>query len=163
MDHFILKAFFEEFPFLSTIGRPKERCEHITVRRATMDLYRRGPKQYKFVGPTANIYEGDEVRLFASCGAQLGQVKVEYNLRDGSAEMSTQRGESILAAISRLGVTEQVHYIVWILFGYKIVNHRSEPAWRATIYKPAKDICPVDLLTEARTIAPKKVKAESDV
>jgi hypothetical protein len=110
-----------------------------------MDLYRRGPKQYKFVGPTANIYEGDEVRLFASCGAQLGQVKVEYNLRDGSAEMSTQRGESILAAISRLGVTEQVHYIVWILFGYKIViTEANQPGEQLSTNRPriyARSIC----------------------
>ena len=161
MNHFKRKAFYQEFPFLTAIEREPEACEQIVVGRVNLDLLHRRPIRCKIVSAGANIAEGDEVWLLAGCGQLLGQVRAEYDWR-GPHDTRRSPGETVLEAIDRLDVVEQLCYVVWVEYGYQIVNHCSGPAWRVTIYKPARQIRIAEVVARALAMAQKKVAAETD-
>ncbi len=115
------------------------------------------------MGPGANIDEGAEVFLFSQRGQPLGQVKAETEFRRQGSEASSpppKPGEIILEAIDRLDVTEPVYYIVWVEYGYRIIDHHSDPEWKVTIYKPAKDLRIADLVAKAENKSEAKIAAQ---
>lgn len=160
MNRFKFKAMTEEFPFLSEVFGKRESgwCFALKVKRATPELLNTTPSTHEYTGSLVGIWEGDEVYLIASSKAYQVQARWDFDSNFAHTDRRSGPGETLLEACARHAI--EPDYIVWIEFGLGIEDHYSTKEWKATIYKPAKDVTVTSLIEKAREKARREVETE---
>jgi hypothetical protein len=165
MNRFKYEAFLDEFPFLESLALGCAICKKISVKRVTRELLQKVPHYSGATGSLVGIDDSEVVHFILNDGtiirdavAQSGDVV--HN--EAHTDNEYWEGETILEALYRQEVSPMLAYIVIVHSGYIIQDHRSQPDWCATIYKPARDIDLGDLITQERDSALQQVKAEAN-
>lgn len=160
MNRFKFEAMVEEFPFLpEAFGkRESQWCFTLTVKRVTPELLNVTPRTDEHEGSLVGIWEGDEVYLIADNKAYQVQAAWDFDSNFAHTDRRWGPGETLLEACARYEVHPD--YIVWIEFGLGIENHYSTKEWKATIYKPGRDISIAGTIAVARSKARREVGVE---
>lgn len=139
--HLKIMGLVKEFPFLKKLNRKFRPCERISVKRAGEQVMETIPVQTAIKSRLHDIDQGDDVYLFDEAGNLLGQVRPQRYTIDHTANGNETQtdGEALVDAVIRLGA-DQVHYAVWVEYGYQTLNHESTEHWKATVYKPHREL-----------------------
>ncbi|MHA1216264.1 MAG: hypothetical protein ACTSPX_02920 [Candidatus Thorarchaeota archaeon] len=167
MDRFKYQAFLEEFPFLTEIigeGDPLD-CEGITVKRIDNELLKKVPRRSIATGSCVGIDDREVVSFILADSTIL-----ENAVRDGGSAIHNEAhtdneywdGETILEAIDRHNVGDNLSYIVVVREGYNVRDHYSEPSWCCTVYKPGRNINLAEVIAEEKAKALEMVRAEAN-
>jgi len=132
---FLTKKMFERYPFLKKIEcHPDE----IFIKKADKAFLLHTPSAFKWTGSMVDIDTGEKIHFVLSNGSIIYNA-VRQNSTEGSnyahQDTYTENGESVLHAIERHGVADQIVYFVEIQYGIHEVNHQSYGTniivWRA--------------------------------
>lgn len=165
MNRFKYQAYVQEFPFLQDIIGD-EIPDSVRVKRADENLLKVIPKYYYHNGSMGVSKLSVEVHFVLQDGSILHDaVKQSGHTSSNYAHSQTKEweGETVLEAIDRHGVADQLQYIVQDVFDLDDWEgqeyHRS---WEIFIYKPPKGTSFGEEIEKARAQALAEVRAEAD-
>lgn len=165
MNRFKYQAYVQEFPFLQDIIGD-EIPDSVRVKRADENLLKVIPKYYYHNGSMGVSKLSEEVHFVLQDGSILHDaVKRSGHTSSNYAHSQTKEweGETVLEAIDRHGVADQLQYIVQDVFDLDDWEgqeyHRS---WEIFIYKPPKGTSFREEIEKARAQALAEVRAEAD-
>ena len=164
MNRFKFLALAEEFEFLNDLVNEDEleSLDAVQVKRFDENLLKFVPTWDEVDGSLVAIDQGEKVHFVCGEGMLYNEVKRSHDFSSNYAHTDpyTKEGESILEAIYRLRIEDDLMFIVVEEYGYNIVDHHSQDNRRFTIYKPAKNLKIGDLITSEIKKAEAKVDAE---
>ncbi|MFL1672504.1 hypothetical protein [Paenibacillus dendritiformis] len=168
MNRFRYEALVEEFPFLTGISFFEDvndaiyHCEHIVIKRLDDVVLNMKPRHESASGSMVSIDDEQRVHFILDDGQIIiDAVHKEWEHRTDN-DWFEKPGETILEAIHRIGVANQVKHIVIAHIGYDIVQHRSTEKWNVTVYKLPKYTTLSAEIEKAQQKAREKVRAEGD-
>ena len=173
MNRFKYQAFLEEFPSLKEIlvdrnGDEFEagNIDSIAVKRIGKELLNWTPEYYTWAGSLVDTLRADYVHFILVDG-DIIQDAVKQDSESGSnyAYEGTRRqdGETVLEAIDRHGISLKLSLIVIVDRDYDSTSGRDLVDERSVIvYKVAKDFTLVRAINEARQVAGREVRAETN-
>lgn len=144
---FQIQAFAREFPALfvwpgdlATRTAPlvrDDRVEVVQVARVTRELLQTRPKYKGATGSCVDIRDDDAIFLLRADWSLLGEVAQERHVHHNAAHSDHEReeGETVGEAIARLGVAEEVAFVLRRHTGYRVRDHHSDGGYAATLYK----------------------------
>jgi len=164
MNRFKYDAFLREFPFLEDIfdGFQCSDCDSIGIERIDSNLLNYVPSEKLATGSLVGIRDIERVDfVLRSWDVVICAVRPSGSAVHNEAHCDNESwsGESVLEAIYRRGLDQEIEYIIKVESGYKVRDHHSLANWCATIYKPASGDLISDLLAEARDAAAAEVAA----
>lgn len=165
MNKFKLEAYMKEFPFLQDlIGN--EIPDSVRIKRADGNLLKVVPRYYRHDGSLGVTKYNEKIHFILSDGSiildaveQEGERTSNY----GGEEPHSWEGETVLEAIDRHSVADQLQYIVQDVFdlddweGQKYRRSRE-----MVIYKTPKGTSFGAEIEKARAQALAEVSAEAD-
>jgi len=165
MNRFKLQAYCKEFPFLQDIigdSTPDSVC----VKRADENLLKVVPK-YHYHNGSMGVTELDErVHFILQDGSIIHEaVKQSGHTASNYAHTQTKEweGETVLEAIDRHGVADQIQYIVQDVFDLDDWEGQTYyRSWEIVIYKTPKGTSFEAVIEKARAQALAEVRAEAD-
>ena len=165
MNRFKLQAYQKEFPFLQNlIG--DEIPDSIRVKRVDENLLRVTPQYYYHDGSLGVTEDDEKVHfIFADGSILYDAVNQSGHTSSNYAHTQTRewRGETVLEAIDRHGVADQLQYIVQEVFDlddWSGGEYKKEHNF--TIYKTPKGTSFGAEIEKARAQALAEVRAEAD-
>lgn len=166
MNRFKVRAFFTQFPFLTTgdkpIVRDTEKVEEVAVSRIDKDFLGKEPKYDGATGSLVGIDDSERIYLFDQDGNLLVEVKQGGYCHHNEAHMDNEswNGETVgEALLRRTDPAQQVHYAVVVHTGYEIQNHHSVGGYSVTAYKPPKGFTLPEWVEEQERRAKAQVEA----
>jgi len=165
MNRFKLQAYCKEFPFLGDIIGDTN-PDSVRIKRADENLLKVVPKYYCHDG-SLGVTKMDERVHFVLADGSIIHDAVEQSGHTSSNYAHTQtdewEGETVLEAIDRHSVADQLQYIVQDVFDLDDWEgqeyHRS---WGIVIYKTPKGTSFGAEIGKARAQALAEVRAEAD-
>lgn len=163
MNHFRSTSLVKQFPFLTVLRGDTRDCENIVVMRATKDLLLSIPRHTTQEGSHVDIDERTDIHFVLSDESIIEDaVCREESFRSHSAHSQDhyREGESIIGAIARHNVSEELSYIIRAYYGYDVVEHSSTRKWRAEVIKPAKGFTWASVMEEEQQREDNALEAE---
>jgi hypothetical protein len=165
MNRFKLQSFISEFPFITEILGDKT-PDSVRIKRADENLLKLAPK-YRYHDGSAGVSKFNEQFHFVLLDGTVITNAVQQEGHSSSNYAHSQdrswEGESVLEAIDRHGVADQLLYIVQDVFDLDDWEgqeyHRS---WEMVIYKTLKGTSFGAEIEKARAQALAEVRAEAD-
>jgi Fe-S-cluster formation regulator IscX/YfhJ len=165
MNWFKFQALCREFPFLAEIVTNEEEVTEAEVRIARIDgnLLTFTPRYRGATGDRVGICDEQNIHFILKDGtfvryAVLQDIEITHN--EAYQDDESRCGETVLDAIERLGLEDNLALIVSEAKGYVIRDHYSVGGCRVVVFKPTKK-CPLSkTLAEARARAQELVAAE---
>lgn len=162
MKTFKNEAFLKEFPFIEGLI---DNSTDITVSRVDKDLLKKSFQNRSWDGSLGNDYDNYTVLFFSKDGKQLGSPSIgEYSGSNYSHSQTVDKdGESIIEAIYRLNIQNELHYIVVCNEGKSDWEGSEYREWdKLTIYKPPKNFTINNFIKELQQEAQREVLKETD-
>ncbi len=164
MNKFKLEAYMKEFPFLQDlIGN--EIPDSVRIKRADENLLRFVPR-YHFHDGSMGQTEVDEIVHFVLADGTVIAEAVRQSGHTSSNYAHSQtiewEGETVLEAIDRHGVADQLQYIVQDIFDLDDWEGQYHRSREIIIYKTPKGTSFGEEIKKARAQALAEVRAEAD-
>lgn len=171
MNRIKFNAYLKEFPFLEECNirwnhqRESINCDEIKISRIGRELLDYTPSYNGATGSLVGIDDGERFDFILKDGqiikdAVAASGHVTHNEAHTDDEHLT--GETVLEAIDREDVAENLEFIVKVCYGYNIRDHYSLSNYSMTVYKAAKDFSLADAIAAANKEALSQVKAEAN-
>lgn len=167
MNRFRFEALTEEFPFLSGISFFENvndaiyHCEHIVIKRLDEIVLNMKPRHETASGSMVSIDNEQRVHFVLDDGRIIKDAVIKEWEHRTDNDWVEKPGETIIEAIHRNGVADQVKYIVVAHTGYDLVEYRSTEKWNATVYKLPKHTTILAEIEKAKQNARDKVRVEA--
>jgi hypothetical protein len=165
MNRFKLQAYVQEFQFLMEIVGD-EIPDSVRVKRADENLLKVVPECYYHDGSMGVSKMDERVHFVLADGSILHDAVEQGGKKTSNYAYSQEQsweGETVLEAIDRHGVADQLQYIVQDVFDLDDWEgqeyHRS---WEIVIYKAPKGTSFGAEIEKARAQALAEVRAEAD-
>lgn len=165
MNRFKVQGYCKEFPFLQNlIG--DEIPDSVRVKRADENLLRVTPQYYYHNGSMGASEMDEKIHFILSDGSIILDA-VEQSGRSASNYAHSQtkewEGETVLEAIDRHGVAENLAFIVQDVFDLDDWEGQEyHHSWEIIIYKAPKGTTFGAEIEKARAQALAEVRAEAD-
>lgn len=164
MSKFQIRAFFTQFPFLTSgdepLVRDTEKVEVVAVSRIDKDFLGKEPKYDGATGSLVGIHDSERIYLFDRDGNLLIEVKQGGYCHHNEAHTDNEewQGETVGEALLRTDPA-QVHYAVVVHTGYEIRDHHSVGGYSVTVYKPPQGFSLPDWVEEQTRRASEQIAA----
>lgn len=170
MNRFKVEGYVKEFPFLKEISKKIKGEEYtdidfIKIARIDENLLNKVPYYSGATGSCVGIDEGEGIYFVLSDGKIISNaVKQSGDITHNEAHADNEywEGETILEAIYRHNITDNLKYIIVKHYGYIIRNHYTEGGLSFIIYKIGKNEMIQDFINTIKEKEFAKIQAEAN-